>query len=121
MNRTRQDIEKKILESKHRLVLMEEDAIKRYWNILMIFLLVYVATWVPYQICFNDSMPNGQLSNEEIVDYVVDGLFLVDIIINFFSSYEDPYTGLPVTSFKKISMHYISGWFFLDIIAVLPI
>lgn len=55
INRTRQDIEKKILEKKLKIVLLADHPIKRTWNILMIFLLIYVATYVPFSICFNDS------------------------------------------------------------------
>lgn len=59
INRTRQDIEKKILEQKPKIVLLPDDPIKRFWNILMIFLLIYVATYVPYSICFKESDPSG--------------------------------------------------------------
>jgi DNA-binding transcriptional ArsR family regulator len=52
INRTRQDIEKKILEAKPKIVLMPDDPFKRFWSIIMIFLLGYVATLVPYHICF---------------------------------------------------------------------
>lgn len=121
INRTRQDIEKKILEKKPKIVLLGDHPVKRTWNILMIFLLIYVATYVPFSICFNDSSPDDPISGEEILDMCVDGLFLIDIFINFISAYEDPNTGLPVISLKKISINYITGWLALDLLAVMPV
>jgi hypothetical protein len=47
------DLEKKILEKKSGLVLMPDDMFKRIWNIIIIILLIYVATYVPVSICFN--------------------------------------------------------------------
>jgi len=51
----------------------------------------------------------------------VDILFGIDIVVNFISSYDNPETGMPVISLKKISANYISGWFFIDLIAVFPV
>jgi uncharacterized protein YeeX (DUF496 family) len=61
INRTRQDIEKKILDQKPKIVLLADDPFKRFWNILMIFLLVYVATYVPFGICFSRALPYDPL------------------------------------------------------------
>jgi hypothetical protein len=46
------DIEKKIIQKKHWIVLLPDDNFKRYWNILIIFLLLYVAIYVPVNISF---------------------------------------------------------------------
>ena len=43
---------KRILEKKWKIVLLPDDPIKRFWNILIIFLLMYVATYVPIAISF---------------------------------------------------------------------
>lgn len=103
------------------MVFMPDDPIKRVWNILMIFLLFYVASWVPIAICFGETNTSGVVTPGEIFDYIVDILFFIDIIINFLSSYEDPVTGLPVISIKKIASNYVRGWFAIDFIAVLPV
>lgn len=95
------------MEMKHKIVLMPDHVFRKYWNILMITLLGYVATWVPYSICFKETNPDGPITGEEIVDYIVDILFIIDIFINFISSYDDPVTSLPVISMKKISINYM--------------
>ena len=57
----------------------------------------------------------------DVIEMLVDILFGIDIIVNFVSAYEDPKDGLPIISFKKISVNYLTGWFFLDLIAVFPV
>jgi hypothetical protein len=70
---------------------MPDDTIKKVWNILMIFLLFYVATWVPVNICFNQET-SEEMTTVDWIDMFVDILFGIDILINFLSSYEDPVT-----------------------------
>ena len=86
---------------------------------LMIFLLIYVATYVPFNVCFNAA--DAVLGTSDWIDIMVDFLFTIDIVINFISSYEDPITQLPVVNFKLISYNYLTGWFALDLLAVLPV
>jgi len=115
------DIEKKILEQKSKIVLLPDDPIKKFWNVLMIFLLLYVAFYVPFSICFKYSSSDDEMTFMEAVDIFVDSLFMIDIVINFISSYEDPVTNLPIISLKKIGYNYITGWFFIDLMAVFPV
>lgn len=55
-----------------------------------------------------------------MIDMVVDIFFMVDIIINFISAYEDPDSGFPIVDLKYIAGNYITSWFFIDFIAVFP-
>lgn len=103
----------------HPLILLPEYAFKKYWNLLMIILLIYVATYVPYSICFNQ--PSDELTTGEIIDIIVDVLFFIDIIVNFLSAYDDPKSGQQIVDLKLIAMKYIKGWFLLDLLAVLPV
>jgi hypothetical protein len=78
-----------------RFILLPDDPFKRFWNVLIIILLTYVATYVPYDICFAPSAMEAY-SLIKIWDLVVDFLFFIDIIVNFLSSYDDPWTGMPM-------------------------
>ena len=60
------------------------------------------------------------LSTGAIIDLVVDFFFLIDIFINFISSFEDQTTGLPIVSLKEIAINYLTSWFFIDAAAVFP-
>jgi len=52
------------MKKKLKIILMPDDDFKRHWNLLMILLLVYVATYVPYSICFTDISQADELTNE---------------------------------------------------------
>ena len=67
----------------------------------MIFLLIYVATYLPFDVCFNSE--NSEFGPSDLIDIIVDFLFTIDIFINFFSSYLDPITQLPIVKFKLIA------------------
>jgi hypothetical protein len=55
-----------------------------------------------------------------VFNYVLDGLFWVDLVLAFVTSYYDPKTGRPVTSHKQIARAYMYSWFILDFLAVFP-
>jgi hypothetical protein len=77
------------MEKRSKFILMSDDPFKRFWNVLMIILLIYVATYVPYDICFDPSEGEGEWTTIRIFDLFVDFLFLIDILVNFLSSYDD--------------------------------
>jgi hypothetical protein len=110
---------RRIIDNRSRFVLLPEDPFKRFWNILIIFLLFYVATYVPYDICFAPNEGTG-FNNLKIFDLLVDFLFFIDIFVNFLSSYEDD-KGLPVIKLKSVSLNYATGWFPIDFVACFPV
>ena len=115
------DYEKKILEKKPFIVLMPDDPFKRFWDIWMLVLLIYVVSYVPISICFFQTNADEEgMNTSQYVDLVVDFLFGIDLIVNFISAYEDPVTGLPIVGLKDIALNYITSWFFIDFIAVFP-
>lgn len=81
----------------------------------MTILLLYTASYMPYRLSFIDSVTLQNI----IFDSSIDLLFICDIIIHFFSAYEDPKIGL-VTNLKKIALQYLFSWFLFDIFSCLP-
>jgi len=59
---------------------------KTVWNIVLMTLLIYTATVMPYKIAFIESEPGDGWFYLEIV---LDLLFFVDVIVNIFSAYYD--------------------------------
>ncbi|RWS23806.1 potassium voltage-gated channel subfamily H member 6-like isoform X2 [Leptotrombidium deliense] len=54
-----------------------------------------------------------------VIDIVVDIMFIIDIIINFRTTYisgTDEVVSAPV----KIAIHYLRGWFIIDVVAAIP-
>ena len=85
----------------------------------MMILLLYVGLIMPYNVCFIPPNP-FEFTPFDMLDLFIDILFCIDIVVNFFSAYDDPATDLPVINIKIISSDYIYSWFFLDLVAVIP-
>lgn len=67
-----------------------------------------------------DDLVEGTTTTWLIIDTVVNFSFLIDIIINFFSSYYDKEYVL-VEDRKIIAKNYFKSWFLVDIISIIPI
>lgn len=108
-----------VLKKKKWYIIMPDSTFKRYWNIVMILLLVYVGLIMPYNVCFLPS-ELGNLRFIDILDFVIDIFFFIDIFVNFLSAYDDPLKDVPIIEIKLISKQYIISWFLFDLVAVIP-
>jgi hypothetical protein len=77
----------------------------------MVVLLLYTAVYVPYRTAFIDDSSEFMT----IFELTIDILFFLDIIVNFFSAYEED-EKIEVR-LRKITKKYLKTWFFLDFIA----
>ena len=85
---------------------------------MMVFIFVAVScTVIPLRIAFFD---DDLYLPWTIIDLFSDGIFIIDIVVTFFTIEEDEY-GTPIVSLKGIARKYIRGFFFLDLIASIPI
>lgn len=98
------------------LILMPESRFKMFWNIITLLLLMYTATFVPYQTSFIESNPSLSMA---VWEWAVNVLFGLDIIINFLSAYENSDKNIEVR-FTVIARNYIQSWFVLDVLASFP-
>lgn len=48
-------------------------------------------------------------------------LFLMDVIISFYTPYWDSKTNTFETKFNKIALNYLSGYFSIDVVASMPV
>jgi hypothetical protein len=83
--------------------------------VFIIMLLIYTATYVPYKICFEDETSDAHF----VFDLLVDFFFLIDIILTFFTAYQDNY-GSIVTRKSLIAKNYIRGFFVIDVLTTFP-
>lgn len=51
--------------------------------------------------------------------YTIDGIFAVDLIVWFFTSYQND-KKQEVLSHKLIAINYLKTWFFIDLISIIP-
>lgn len=54
-----------------------------------------------------------------IIDLVVDIMFIIDILINFRTTYVNKNDQV-VSHPGKIALHYFKGWFLIDVVAAIP-
>ncbi|OAD54974.1 Potassium voltage-gated channel subfamily H member 7 [Eufriesea mexicana] len=100
---------------------------KSSWDWVILALVLYTAISIPYVAAFLLSDPeynsrkNKKYSEDPIaiIDSIVDVTFVVDIIINFrttFVNSDDEVVSHP----GKIAVHYLKGWFIIDLLAAIP-
>lgn len=54
-----------------------------------------------------------------LIDLIVDIMFLIDILINFRTTYVNKHDQV-VAHPGKIALHYFKGWFLIDVVAAIP-
>ena len=103
--------------------------VKILWDWFILILVLYTAVQIPYQAAFpsktsNSSKSRGVFQSTTspliIAGYIVDGFFLLDLFVNFLTSYPKSETEEIITDHRKIAIHYLKTWFTVDFIAVIP-
>ncbi len=75
---------------------------KQTWNMMIAIVLIYVATFLPYQQAFNIVT-----AHDEFTEIFLNCVFGIDMILTFFTAYYD--RGSMVVDPKLIFMNYITG------------
>uniref|UniRef100_A0A8C3U9D4 Potassium voltage-gated channel subfamily H member 6 n=1 Tax=Catharus ustulatus TaxID=91951 RepID=A0A8C3U9D4_CATUS len=112
----------------HRWTILHYSPFKAVWDWLILLLVIYTAVFTPYSAAF---LLNEEQMEEKrwdcsytcdplnIIDLIVDIMFIVDIVINFRTTYvniNDEVVSHP----GKIAIHYFKGWFLIDMVAAIP-
>lgn len=106
------------LETKHQSLMIYPDSIfRKIWDPLIFFSLLYTAIFLPYSICFLDTSTSNV---NGLLETIIDFLFLLDVVVNFFSAYLDEIE-IIIDDREKIFIHYFYGYFFIDLLGGLPI
>ncbi|CEF66356.1 Potassium voltage-gated channel subfamily H member 6 [Strongyloides ratti] len=111
----------------HHCTIVHYSPFKAVWDWIILLLVIYTAIFTPYVAAFllRESQNNGTRKGTsfteplEIIDLIVDIMFIVDIIINFRTTYVNDNDEV-VSHPGKIAMHYFKGWFIIDLIAAVP-
>uniref|UniRef100_G1LAK7 Voltage-gated inwardly rectifying potassium channel KCNH2 n=1 Tax=Ailuropoda melanoleuca TaxID=9646 RepID=G1LAK7_AILME len=111
----------------HRGTLLHYSPFKAVWDWLILLLVIYTAVFTPYSAAFllSDQDESQRVdcgytcSPLTVVDLIVDIMFVVDIVINFRTTYVN--TNDEVVSHpRRIAIHYFKGWFLIDMVAAIP-
>lgn len=89
---------------------------KTAWNIIILILVVFQSVFTPVRIAFEEETSYEWL----VADYIMDGFFVIDLFINFITAIETD-EGKLISERKLIAKDYLSGWFWIDFISVLPV
>ncbi|XP_067825279.1 potassium voltage-gated channel subfamily H member 6-like [Heptranchias perlo] len=111
----------------HKWTILHYSPFKAVWDWLILLLVMYTTIFTPYSAAFllNDQEEEkwrecGYSCNPlAIVDLIVDIMFVIDIIINFRTTYVNKNNEV-VSHPAKIAIHYFKGWFLIDIVAAIP-
>ena len=95
-------------------ILMPNDKFKIIWNFVLVVILLMTGLFTPFRVCFVDDSDDANWFD---LDLFFDVSFGLDILINFISAYYDKHNRLRKT-FKEIAINYLSGWFWIDIVAL---
>ena len=88
---------------------------KEYWDIFITGLLLYSCMLIPYRLAF----VKEDTYDWQVALISIDGLFLIDLILCFFSTYVDE-EFVEIDNLKLIGQNYLHGWFAIDISAIFP-
>ncbi|XP_057681704.1 potassium voltage-gated channel subfamily H member 6 [Corythoichthys intestinalis] len=108
-------------------ILLHYSPFKAFWDWIILLLVLYTAVFTPYSATFlldehGDARQRtcGYTCDPlNVVDLMVDVLFIVDIVINLRTTYVD-HNDEVVTQPGRIAKHYIKGWFPIDLFAAIP-
>ncbi|CAK4090377.1 unnamed protein product [Aphanomyces euteiches] len=84
---------------------------------ILVAIIYYQVVAIPYVLAFTTSDTNPL---DDSVSLATSAIFLLDIVLNFFTAIADPEKGL-ITNRRDIAIRYLRGWFLLDIISAIPI
>ncbi|KAG9471582.1 hypothetical protein GDO78_014161 [Eleutherodactylus coqui] len=111
----------------HKWTILHYSPFKAVWDWLILLLVIYTAIFTPYSAAFllNDQEEQnkencGYSCNPlSVVDLMVDIMFIIDILINFRTTYVNCNEEV-VSHPGKIAIHYFKGWFLIDMVAAIP-
>ena len=94
------------------------DTYYMYWDMWISFILLISCIITPINFAFQDELENVEWY--VIFNYAIDLFFLAELIVNFNTAFEDEDKEI-VDSRKEIAKRYLSGWFVIDIVSILPL
>ncbi|CAE7397644.1 unnamed protein product, partial [Symbiodinium necroappetens] len=88
---------------------------KAVWDVGISIMIVYSVLVEPFRIGFGVEVSGAMLA----IDIFVDCLFVIDIVLTFFTAYLDEREVL-VTNRLRIAQRYLRGFFVIDVASVFP-
>ncbi|XP_038076431.1 potassium voltage-gated channel subfamily H member 6-like isoform X2 [Patiria miniata] len=119
----------------HKWTILHYSPFKAVWDWIILLLVIYTAIVTPYNAAFLlkhpvekaelDKDPESRSGTDRyndpltVIDLMVDVMFIIDILINFRTTYVNKNDEV-VSNPGKIAVHYFKGWFLIDVVAAIP-
>ena len=101
-------------------ILLDPDCgLRQTWDVAQLCLLLFLAFDLPYKVGFNIEQPPLHSFGFYVV-VATDAFFVFDIVLSFITCYYNE-EGLLVAENRKLIARYVQGWFFLDLVSVIPL
>ncbi|KAE9122313.1 hypothetical protein PF005_g7178 [Phytophthora fragariae] len=89
---------------------------RHWWDFVITVSIAYVIITTPIKVGFEVQSTGISYA----LDAAVDVIYLIEMVLNFFTSYEDDATGEEIKDLDKIRRSYIQSWFLVDAVSSFP-
>ncbi|OAF72008.1 hypothetical protein A3Q56_00198 [Intoshia linei] len=98
-------------------IILHYSVFKSSWDWIILILTFYTALIVPYNVAFKNIVeePGSLITLNSLVDF----FFLLDIVLNFHTTFVGP-SGEIISESHSIIKNYLKTWFIVDLISSLP-
>ncbi|KAG7391750.1 hypothetical protein PHYPSEUDO_003825 [Phytophthora pseudosyringae] len=100
----------------HEFTISIHSTFRHWWDFVITASIAYVIVMTPIKVGF-DVQSSGL---NYAFDVVVDVIYLIEMVLNFFTSYEDDATGEEIKDLDKIRRSYLQSWFLIDAVSSFP-
>ncbi|KAG6949767.1 hypothetical protein JG688_00014492 [Phytophthora aleatoria] len=100
----------------HQYTISIHSTFRQWWDFVLTASIAYVIVMTPIKVGF-DVQSSGL---NYALDVVVDVIYLIEMVLNFFTSYEDDATGEEIKELDKIRRSYLQSWFLIDAVSSFP-
>lgn len=100
-------------------IIRESGKIRFYWDLVVISFAIYTSILTPFLLAFSPSW--GENVAFIFIDWVINIVFIIDIGINFRTTYINTKTGKEIWDSSKIAKKYVlGGKFWIDLLSSIP-
>jgi hypothetical protein len=103
-------------KQRKRCVVYPDNKARARWELTVTILLLLTLLITPWNLGFSEEENTETIVFESLLDIV----FFVDLIVNFFFAFNDKNTEL-VDDSRTIAVTYLKTWFIVDLVATLPL
>ena len=108
----------------NRMTLSPHSRYMQRWDVITTVALLFTATVTPFEVGIMEPSTLSQMAVDPLawINRVVDCIFLTDIVLNCFLSYQElgEHGGAWIHDNQKIFLRYLRSYFFLDLLTALP-